>query len=261
MRIARSVRILLSLFFLGSLSVSAGERTDAFVLAVERVKHSVIPVLCGKFTLGQFSLQLIDGTGFFVDEDGDFVTAAHVIKDLKTTTLERPIPCVMAIYVPDSAWEREAVNFQAHWFLFKECKVDAVLDLAVCKTTDKIPAKITPVVIEDIRPADGSAVAFTGFPLGTVEPISSLCDIATYHSAIDGEGSREFVLDKGTWPGASGSPVYDNRGVVIGIMLARGLADSVGTSFGRPSHFILTFLRENGISLKTGTDKPKKHKK
>jgi hypothetical protein len=132
--------------------------------------------------------------------------------------------------------------------------------LAVCRPVNRIP-NIVPVVIADYRPQDGTPVAFTGFPLGTVEPLSSRCNIATYRGAIDTDGSREFVLDKGTWPGASGSPVYDDEGAVIGIMLARGLADSIGTSFGRPSHFILKFLRDNGIQLKTADEKKRQSKK
>jgi S1-C subfamily serine protease len=263
MRVTHFVRrFFVFLLFLGTARLLASDRDDHFVLTIERVKHSVFPVLCGQFNLlGQFSIQLIDGTGFFVDEEGDFLTAAHVITDLQTTTLQRPTPCVMAIYVPTNGWEREAITFNTRWFVFKDCKLDTSLDLALCKPTDKLPTKPTPLSIEDVRPMDGSAVAFTGFPLGQTEPLSSRLNIATYRGANDGEGTRELVLDKGTWPGASGSPVYDERGAVIGIVLARGTADSVGTSYGRPSHFILKFLRDNGIGVKSVEDKPKKRKK
>lgn len=262
MRITRRFQILLLLFLFGSLRVLAQARADAFVLAIERVKHSVFPVLCGKFDLsGQFSLQLIDGTGFFVDDAGDFITAGHVINDLMTTTLQRPIPCVMAIYEPDNGWNREAIDFPTHWFVFKDCKIDATLDLALCKPINELPTKTTPLIIEDTRPLDGSDVAFTGFPLGQVEPLSCRLNVATYRGATDGDGTRDLILDKGAWPGASGSPVYDSRGIVIGIILARGMADSIGTSFARPSHFLLKFLRDNGLTVKTGADKPKKHQK
>ncbi len=261
MRITRVLSMFL-LFFIGSLHVFASDRADAFVLSIERVKHSVFPILCGQFNLsGQFSVQLIDGTGFFVNGNGDFVTAGHVITDLQTPTLQRPAPCVMAIYVPNGDWQREAINFNVQWYIFADCKKDAALDLAVCRTTTKIPTKITPLVIEDIRLPDGSAVAFTGFPLGTVEPLSSRLNIATYRGATDAEGSRDLVLDKWAWPGASGSPVYDARGVVIGLVLARGLADSIGISFARPGHFILKFLRDNGISTVAKRAETKRHKK
>jgi S1-C subfamily serine protease len=262
MKISLRLSIILLLSLVWSFRVLAQGRADIFVATIEGIKHSVIPVLCGQFDLtGQFSIQLIDGTGFFVNADGDFVTAGHVIADLKTTSLQRPTPCVMAIYVPRDGWQREAVKFDVKWFVFGDCKTDSTLDLAVCRPVQKLPFTINPVVLEDSRPQDGSPVAFTGFPLGSVEPLSSRCNIAAYRGAADSEGSREFVLDKGTWPGASGSPIYDDHGAVIGIMLARGLADSVGTSFGRPSHFIVKFLRDNGISLTTSEDRPKKRKK
>jgi S1-C subfamily serine protease len=262
MRLARTLSIFLLIFFLGDLRGLGGDRADAFVLTIERIKHSVFPILCGQFNLsGQFSVQLIDGTGFFVDEDGDFVTAGHVITDLQTPSLQRPVPCVMAIYVPNGNWQREAINFDVKWYMFTDCKKDVTLDLAVCKTTTKIPTKITPLIIEDIRPPDGSAVAFTGFPLGTVEPLSSRLNIATYRGATDTEGSRDLILDKWAWPGASGSPVYDSRGVVVGVVLARGLADSIGISFARPSHFLLKFLRDNGVRPVAAADKRKKRQK
>jgi S1-C subfamily serine protease len=244
------VGVLISGGFLFCLPVLGGSgRTEAFILAIERIKHSVVPVVCGKFDdKGQFALQLIDGTGFFIDTQGHFVTAGHVIRGLSIVNAQQPVPCIDAVYVPDNAWQRDAITFNSHWFKFGDCEIDDSIDVAVCKTID-IPQRIEAVTIADVRPSDGSPVAFTGFPLGSQEPLSSRCDIATYRAATDSEGSRELVLDKGTWPGASGSPIYREDGSVIGILLQRGIADGTGIAVGRPSHFILQFLAAHKINL------------
>ena len=261
MRVIRSLAGWLVVSFLLSLPVFAGgSRTEAFILAIERVKHAVVPVLCGRIDeKQQFIVQLIDGTGFFVDSEGRFITAAHVIKGLSIVNAQQPFPCVWAIYVPDGGWQRDATTFSTHWFLFGGCEMDDGLDLAVCKTV-AVPKGIKPLFIEDSRPVDGTPVTFTGFPLGSVEPLSSRGNVATYRGSTDQEGSRELVIDKGTWPGASGSPVYGEDGNVLGIVLQRGLGDGIGISVARPSHFIATFLRSKGITVAARRDKNKKHK-
>ena len=42
---------------------------------------------------------------------------------------------------------------------------------------------------------------------------------AAYRDIRDDRGPRELVVDKTTWPGASGSPIYLENGMVIGILL------------------------------------------
>lgn len=265
MRFIHQVSVLLAFAFLLSfLALGQTRRADSFILTIEQVKRSVVPVLCGKFDgSGQFGAQQIEGTGFFVDDQGHFLTAGHVIRDLKVIAPQQPLPCVPAIDIPIDGWNREAAKFQSRWFKFTEadCVINDTLDLAVCKPILPIPFQIYPLFLKDTKPSDGFPVAFTGFPLGNPEPLSSRCNIATYRAASDAEGSRELVLDKGSWPGASGSPIYDEDGNVLAIMLQRGISDGVGISVGRPSHFIIKFLRDDGISVKTTEDRTKKHKK
>ncbi len=241
--------------------LTGGAGADDFILKIEGVKHSIVPILCGTFNdKQQFTIQQIEGTGFFVDPQGHFMTAGHVIHDLGVIAKEQPLPCVRAIYIPDNGWQREAQTINFHWFPIIHCDSDETLDLAVCQTSP-IPGGVTPLSIKDIRPPDGTQVGFSGFPMGSIQPLSSRCDIATYRAVSDAEGSRDIVLDKGNWPGASGSPIYDESGSVIGILLQRGIADGTGMTVGRPSHFILQFLRKNGIVPIDKPDDQRKNKK
>lgn len=259
-RSRRYCLFLLWLFLCGSV-LAAKRQDDPFVSTIDRVKNSVVPVLCGSFdAAGQFSIQQIEGTGFFVDDGGHFLTAAHVIHDLGVVAPGQPLPCARAIYIPNGGWQREAVTAHMAWFAFDHCDIDDTLDLAVCKTVSLPPASVR-VNFLDARPPDGTQVAFSGFPLRSAQPISSRCDIATYQRVIDTEGSRDLILDKGNWPGASGSPIYDENGLVVGILLMRGTADGEGITVGRPSHFIIQFLRKNGITVGGGDSRANKAKK
>jgi S1-C subfamily serine protease len=263
MRFVQRIIAVLFFVFLSRLLVVAGSRTDPFILTIEKAKISVVRILCGRFDeKSQFVLQVIEGTGFFIDDSAHFITAAHVIRDLKIIDPRlQPLPCVPAIDVPIKGWDREASSFDSRWFKFSEsdCSIDDALDLAVCKTMLVIPFKIHPLRLKSTKPPDGTPVAFTGFPLGSPEPLTSRCDVATYRAAIDIEGSRELVLDKGTWPGASGSPIYDADGNVLGILLQRGIADGTGIAIGRPTHFILKFLHDKGIAVtESSNDKKRK---
>src|SRR5438128_2213368 len=110
LRIVRSICILLTFLFIFTLfAFGRRKKTETFILTIERVKHSVVPILCGRLDeKGNFSVQLIDGTGFFIDREGHFLTAAHVINDLMGVSPLRPIACVSAIYVPANGWQRDA---------------------------------------------------------------------------------------------------------------------------------------------------------
>ena len=222
---------------------------EGFIATIERVKRSVIPVVCGKFDqAGQFQSQIFEGTAFFVDTQGHFVTPAHVIRDLGLITPQQPVPCVRAIFVPEDGWQREATVINWRWMVIGNCDTDESLDLAVCSTVDKNDSSV-PVSLVDIRPPDGTDVAMSGFPLGVSQPLTTRCNIAAYANVVAPDGTRELWLDKGNWPGASGSPIYLEDGSVIGILLARGTQDSVGITMARPSHFILSFLQSKGVVI------------
>lgn len=235
------------------------QQPDPFIHAIEGVKSSVVPILCiRQDILGQLNL-IIDGTGFFINSSGYFLTAAHVIAELRRTTIMQPTACVMAIYLPENGWQRDAANFNIKWHAFTDCFVDETLDIAACKTIDDVTSGIRPMTFRGELLADGTAVAFTGFPLGAVEPLSARGYVAAYRAAVENLGPTELVIDRQNWPGSSGSPAYDVDGNVVGIVLQRGIGDGVGMAIARPTSRILAFLASKNVQVKTEKDAKHKH--
>ena len=212
---------------------------DPFISTIELLKQSVCPIVCLAQSQGtNATLESTEGTAFFVSEDGTFVTAAHVIEGI-TGTRQKPCP-LSAIYLPKNGWSNKEIT----WFSFRpgECVLIHDFDLARCNTIAKITLPFAPVKIEEAEQPDGTQVAFTGFPLNFVLPLTSRGDIAVYTNLDDRLGRTEVVVDRAAWPGASGSPVYLKDGRVIGVVLRRGSGDSSGITIARPIRFLKAIL-------------------
>jgi hypothetical protein len=69
---------------------------------------------------------------------------------------------------------------------------------------------------------DGTAIAITGFLLLNIRPVSSRGYIGAY--TLDPRSPVQMVLDRASWPGGSGSPVYDAKGNVLRMVLQTGEA-------------------------------------
>jgi S1-C subfamily serine protease len=229
-----------------------GQAEDTFVKAVDIMKHSVAPVVC--LTVGQdgtAKLDFIEGSGFFISREGEFVTARHVIAELEPSPARRPCN-TPAVYIPTKGkWSDDGRFTDIKWFAFhlNECVLSsAAVDLARCKTQDDlskdegVAAPPTPVVIDGQLPPEGSDIAFSGFPLQITIPRASRATIAGYGSR-DNVETTDMVIDRSTWPGASGSPVYLINGHVIGVVLARGTNEATGLAFARTGNELEKFLK------------------
>ena len=220
---------------------------DLFINAMQTIKRSLVPVACFETTdPNSIKIKLLVGTGFFINDDS-FVTAAHVI-DTARKECE-----LTAICLPIGRQWKSGEDVKLNWFRFDRCRANNLLDLAVCQMTETIPNDIrpTPVVFSDTAVPDGTAVATTGFPLQIVQPITSRAFVAGYLNL--GAPTSEILLDNGSWPGASGSPVYDERGYVVGMMVKRSLAAATGISYARTGKAIQGWL----ASLDIKTEAPK----
>ncbi len=226
---------------------------ESFVKAIDSMKRSVAPVVC--LTVGEDGagkLDIIAGSAFFVSSDGTFVTARHVLAEMEPSPFRRPCN-VAAIYFPlKGKWPDDGRLADAKWFTFPldKCLMsNQTVDLARCKTKDDLSrqkdiAAPIPVTIDSVLPPEGIDVAFMGFPLQISLPRASRATIAGYGSR-DNVETTEMVIDRATWPGASGSPVFLMNGHVVGVVLARGTNDAAGLAFARTGNELDKFLKSN----------------
>ncbi|PWU11516.1 MAG: hypothetical protein C5B51_02430 [Terriglobia bacterium] len=209
---------------------------NPFAGAVEAIKRSVAPLVCLAVKGGETTVVSRPGSVFFVSAGGDFLTAAHVLREQMN---DHQCP-VSAITLPLEGWQPKALDEPTTWFAFKitSCAIDEILDVAVCRPTTDLrqisKVKIAPVQFDWDIPADGTPVAFTGFPRALRDPMTFQAGVAADRPVWrDGKAIDEVVLDRSALPGFSGSPVFLPNGRVVG-MLVSGAADESNT---------LTFLR------------------
>ena len=184
------------------------------------------------------------GTAFFLTPDGEFMTAAHVIADVLRGSLSTGTEgCASpVVYLPLNEWPSGSNEFTARWYLFDaaKCVQDSGLDLAFCRTrqnpSEDLQRTIGTVAFAHGLQVDGTAVAFTGFPLNVIQPMTARGHIAMYTSR------NELIVDQSAWPGVSGCPVYLVDGSVIGVLIQRGTGDGTGRSIVRTTAEIDAFL-------------------
>ena len=229
------------------------EARDPFIATIEALKHSVAPIVCLERRGSQTVISDIKGSAFFISRAGEFLTAGHVIEELRHPT-GRACPDV-AIYLPSGGWKPEVAEEDFQWFLFTiaDCDENRHLDLARCATSLNISAplegfnfEVQPVSFEFSNQPDGTPVAFSGFPLRSNDPLTSRGNIAAYRRGKNGSPS-EVIVDKAVWPGASGSPLFLHDGRVIGIIIQGGIGDGAGIAIARPARFIQQFLDDIGL--------------
>src|SRR5579863_4870211 len=202
--------------------VSPGSEEGVFPYAtIDRMTRASVPIACATDVQGKLDIRNINGSGFFVNRNGDLVTAQHVITSLGG--------CIPAIYVPRSGWSFADEHLAAKWYRISSCGQDASLDIAVCHLADNpfsdptIHTALETVQFDVDSQPEGATVAFTSFPLNNIHPITSVGIVAGYYW----ENHQRFLLvDKGAWYGSSGSALYAADGGVVGIVLQAGLCAS-----------------------------------
>jgi Trypsin-like peptidase domain len=125
------------------------------------------------------------------------------------------------------------------------------IDAAVCKTQEN-PFGMEGLHLSRLdfstkEPIDGTAIGFTGFPQYITVPVTSRGHVASIGEFV--ENRRYILIDKTTWHGVSGGPLYLCDGTVIGIMAKVGENLWSGMGFAIPSTLILKFLRDKNIPV------------
>lgn len=223
----------------------AAASADPFLATIATMKRAVTPIACMESGDGGIRRpSRIAGTAFFLTPDGEFMTAAHVIADVLRGSLSTGTEgCASpVVYLPLNEWPSGSNEFTARWYLFDaaKCVQDSGLDLAFCRTrqnpSEDLQRTIGTVAFEHGLQVDGTAVAFTGFPLNVIQPMTARGHIAMYTSR------NELIVDQSAWPGVSGCPVYLVDGSVIGVLIQRGTGDGTGRSIVRTTVEIDAFL-------------------
>jgi hypothetical protein len=229
---------------------------DVTIKTIDNIKRSIVPIVCGYIDEQKnFKIVEIAGTGFFVDEGGRFITDAHVLSHWDQMIAQHP--CAPAIYIPDHGWHQFETTIQFQYFYFTVCATDSSIDLAVCQpienpfTSKRISRmNIASVSFEPQNQPEGMPVAFTGFPLQSIVPITSKGFVGGFVGGLPDAHWFDYIIDKAAWPGASGSPLYLANGNVVGIMRAAGQDAGSGISSARGSAVILDFLSKNPYTEK-----------
>jgi hypothetical protein len=256
----------LHIFGAGQAAWAQSHEQDAFILAIKAMKRSVTPVVCMRAVQAQQPAPrsqpsparvpqyqtIIDGTAFFLTRQGDFITAVHVLDDFTTG---HPLGnCPLTVWYEGASDSSGGLGGVAFVAALSDCIEDAVLDIARCHTINDM-TKIyggrfepKPVQFDSRQRDDGTAIAITGFPLFNTTPVSSRGYIGGY--PLDARGPIQMTVDRAAWPGGSGSPVYDSRGRVLGMLEQTGEGVASGISGARSSFAISKFLAAHPITNK-----------
>jgi len=214
---------------------------DPFITAIETARRSVGSLDCMAVDGAEAKILERIGSAFLISATGDFLTAAHVVKDMQKGDRHCPTP---AITLPAGDWRPEARTEAMLWFPFKilACKMDSTLDIAICPLSGDLAArrselrlKAAPVQFEWSIPPDGTQVAFTGFPLRARDPMTFRANVAAYRIPWPDEPTPELILDHAALPGFSGSPVYLANGKIAAILVKDGKDETTGITIARPA--------------------------
>ncbi|MBL4940183.1 MAG: trypsin-like peptidase domain-containing protein [Colwellia sp.] len=232
-----------------------------FVDVVAKIKPSVVGI--GIHTPTSRPQNILRGTGFIIGDGHYVVTNAHVLP----TELDDSLLQTMAVFIGSG---KKAKVRQAEIVV-----ISALYDLAILKLSGAALPAMT-LANEQFR-GDGSYIAFTGFPIGSVlglYPVTHRGIIAsTTPTVVPAQTAGQislkmlkrmrnpylvYQLDATAYPGNSGSALYDMKtGKVLGIInkvFVQSTKEAVisnpsGITYAIPVKYLHQILKENNIKL------------
>lgn len=232
-----------------------------FVEVVAKIKPSVVGI--GVHTPTGSPQNSLNGTGFVIGNGQYVVTNDHVLP----TILDDDLLQKMAVFIGSgkTAKVREA----------EIVATSNLYDLAILKVSGAALPAMT-LADNDFHP-DGSNIAFTGFPIGSIlglYPVTHRGIISSLTPTVVPAASSEkitiqmlkrmrnpylvYQLDATAYPGNSGSAMYDRKtGEVIGIInkvFVQSTKEGVistpsGITYAIPVKYLQQVLKENNIKL------------
>lgn len=179
------------------------------------------------------------GTGFVISRDGYIVTNRHVVEGCKSLAFDgQPAELVTA---------------------------DTKRDLALLRTTDRFPSSIP--LRETVKVDLGETVIVLGYPYrGVLSTGLNITDGIVTSLSGPADAPALFQLNAQVQPGNSGGPIVDDRGQLVGVVVARvndlAVAEATGTlpqniNFGIRGELLSSFLLENGVIAETANSPEK----
>lgn len=196
-----------------------------FTESIQKVRKSIFPI----FFFGENGTHGSLGTGFFIDQQGHFLTANHVVKAL-------PVNGKFAYLgnIPNS-------NFKSKKPLgMKIIAQDESTDLALGKIDSEL---LPPLIFAKEEAKVGQSIALCGYPLPHIKAKPVQNNGTTVGVNVDVTQVRQywqptmkmdrirknsfyqkpfdsFITQHPSLPGMSGGPVFDLQGNVVGVNTA-----------------------------------------
>jgi S1-C subfamily serine protease len=248
-------------FFLVSMFLFMPVAHAKFVDIVAKVKPSVVGI--GIHTPTSSPQNILRGSGFVIGDGTYVVTNEHVLP----TILDDSLLQKMAVFIGSGK--------NAKVRMAEIVATSNLYDLAILKISG--PALPAMKLASSDFIADGSSIAFTGFPIGSVlglYPVTHRGIIASITPTVVPAASPGqinlkmlkrmrnpyvvYQLDATAYPGNSGSGMYDmETGDIVGIInkvFVQGTKEAVisnpsGITYAIPVKYLHQVLRENKIKL------------
>jgi S1-C subfamily serine protease len=214
-------------------------RLDPEQLARARQLAAAWSAQFGRSGAGRRRLQKVgEGTVFLLNSDGGAVTARHVVGD-----------CVQ-------------LRLRGRGGMASILASDVDNDLALLRVPGKVAAVAT-LASDPGALRQGDPVLVFGYPLTAWLSIGGNLTLGTV-SAVSGLGNdpNQLQITAPIQPGSSGSPVLDQRGMVVGVVSMRlsdaRMIEATGTS-GQNLNFAVSgkrlnlFLRRHGAAFQTSS--------
>ncbi len=182
------------------------------------------------------------GTGFYIDNEGTIVTAAHVVAE-----------CIFV-----------EVNHKGQTFTADVAKSSNLLDLAVLTTDYSNPESIS--IDKSVEPSLGKQMFATGFPLSNLlsdYPSMTLGNVTSQGGLKGAKGSFQFSAP--IQPGNSGGAVVDFKGHLLGVvsgtlnqsmMLSESGTTSQNVNFAIDTSLLTKFLDNGGFNYSAQENAP-----
>lgn len=204
---------------------TTGEMSTSDVVAA--TKNSVVEITTEIVKTGSFLQQYIEsgaGSGVIISENGYIVTNNHVIEDASSITVT---------LADGTSYSAELVG------------TDADLDVALIKidATGLDPAEIG----DSSATQAGDKAVVIGNPLGQLggSVTQGIVSSVSRNVMIDGVSHNVMQVDASINPGNSGGGLFNGRGELVGIIIAKSVNESVeGIGFAIPINDVSDILED-----------------